>query len=49
MDAHSPLVVIFYRYSYSVLRRLNQPTRPTPMLPNRMALGAGMGCGETEV
>jgi len=29
-------------YSYSVLRLLSQPTRPTPMLPNTMAPGAGM-------
>ena len=27
---------------YSVLRLRNQLTRPTPMLPNRIALGAGI-------
>jgi len=28
---------------YSVLRLLNQPTRPTPMLLSKMAPGAGTG------
>jgi len=29
-------------YSYSALRLRSQPTRPMPMLPNRIAPGAGM-------
>jgi len=42
-NAHSPSVFLFCKYSHSVLRLRNQPTRPIPMLPNRIAPGAGMG------
>lgn len=29
-------------FAYSVLRLRSQPTRPMPMLPNKIALGAGI-------
>ena len=43
-DAHSPWFFL-YKYSYSVLRLRSQPTRPMPMLPNKITPGAGIICG----
>ena len=46
IETFSPLWP-YEKKAYSVLRFLSQPTRPAPMLPNRIAPGAGMGVKST--
>jgi hypothetical protein len=37
------LLLVLFTYFYSVFLLLSQPTKPTPMLLNRTAPGAGIG------
>lgn len=41
LTAPSNLTCLLFKLYYSVLRLRSQLTRPTPMLPNRIAPGAG--------